>query len=63
MSDFETHPIGTEKELARLRAALERIVNLDYTRAGTNCCAYDAHKISKKALANRAEPPLSESED
>ena len=56
MSDFETHPIGTEKELARLRAALERIVNLDYTRAGTNCCAYDAHKISKKALANRAEP-------
>ena len=50
-------------ENERLRAALERIVNLDYTRAGTNCCAYDAHKISKKALANRAEPPLSESED
>ena len=46
MSDFETHPIGTAKEIERLRAALEVV---DY--ALTNIWAIDRTGL-KRAIAD-----------
>jgi len=40
-----------EAELDRLTNALRDIAALDYRYAGTNCCAYEAHKIAKLAIS------------
>lgn len=41
-------------EIKRLRTALAEISTLDYTRAATNFCAFEAHKIAAEAMTPNA---------
>lgn len=47
MGDCET----LQAKLAQVQGALTEIANLDYSNAATNCAAYAAVQIAKKALA------------